>query len=114
VFEPRRYLTWFFVAELPEGQETRDVSTESVEAGWTPVREALAAADERRMLVLPPQYFTFLELLEHAGPDEVLAAAEGRELGTVAPEGVVEGEEAFLALPAPLVALAERHGRGSR
>ena len=29
VFEPRRYRTWFFVAALPEGQRTRDVSTES-------------------------------------------------------------------------------------
>ena len=29
VFEPRRYRTWFFVARLPEGQVTRDVSTES-------------------------------------------------------------------------------------
>ena len=29
VFEPRRYRTWFFVADLPEGQRTRDVSTES-------------------------------------------------------------------------------------
>ncbi len=29
VFEPRRYRTWFFVAAMPEGQRTRDVSTES-------------------------------------------------------------------------------------
>ena len=29
VFEPKRYRTWFFVALLPEGQVTRDVSTES-------------------------------------------------------------------------------------
>ena len=27
VFEPKRYRTWFFVAALPEGQRTRDVST---------------------------------------------------------------------------------------
>ena len=31
VFEPKRYRTWFFVAALPEGQRTRDVSTESSE-----------------------------------------------------------------------------------
>ena len=29
VFEPKRYRTWFFVALLPEGQRTRDVSSES-------------------------------------------------------------------------------------
>ena len=31
VFEPKRYRTWFFVALLPEGQRTRDVSSESSE-----------------------------------------------------------------------------------
>ena len=34
IFEPRRYRTWFFVAELPEGQRTRDVSTESSSVTW--------------------------------------------------------------------------------
>ena len=36
VFEPRRYRTWFFVAALPEGQRTRDVSTESSAVAWLP------------------------------------------------------------------------------
>ena len=38
VFEPKRYRTWFFVALLPEGQRTRDVSTESSEVTWLPGR----------------------------------------------------------------------------
>ena len=37
VFEPRRYRTWFFAAVLPEGQRTRDVSTESYQVTWLPV-----------------------------------------------------------------------------
>ena len=48
VFEPRRYRTWFFVADLPEGQRTRDVSSESDRVAWLPVAEALAAVDARR------------------------------------------------------------------
>ena len=36
VFEPKRYRTWFFVALLPEGQRTRDVSSESSEVAWLP------------------------------------------------------------------------------
>ena len=36
VFEPRRYRTWFFVASLPEGQRTRDVSSESASVAWLP------------------------------------------------------------------------------
>ena len=45
VFEPRRYRTWFFVADLPEGQRTRDVSTESDQVTWLP---AMKAVERRR------------------------------------------------------------------
>lgn len=108
VFEPRRYLTWFFVAELPPGQETRDVSTESVDVSWTSVRDAITAADEEQMLVLPPQYFTFLELFEHPTPHDALTAASTRDLGCVEPTGAVDGQSAYLELPGHLVELAAR------
>ena len=48
VFEPRRYRTWFFVALLPEGQVTRDVSTESSSVTWLPGDAAVAAVDGGR------------------------------------------------------------------
>jgi 8-oxo-dGTP pyrophosphatase MutT (NUDIX family) len=110
VFEPRRYMTWFFVAELPPGQETRDVSTESVEVTWLSVRDAITAANEQEMLVLPPQYCTFLELFDCTTPAAVLDEATRRDLTTVEPAGIVEGDAAFLELPAHLVALAESVG----
>ena len=57
VFEPRRYRTWFFVADLPEGQRTRDVSTESdqvdLAAGDAGGR---ATSSEEQMFMLPPTY----------------------------------------------------------
>lgn len=108
VFEPRRYLTWFFVAELPPGQETRDVSTESVEVTWLSVRDAITAADEQQMLVLPPQYCTFLELFDHATPREAIAAAAERDLACVEPTGSVDGDRAYLELPGHLVELADQ------
>ena len=40
-FEPRRYDTWFFVAALPEGQRTRNASTEADRTVW--IRPADAA-----------------------------------------------------------------------
>ncbi len=110
VFEPRRYMTWFFVAELPPGQETRDVSTESYEVTWLSVRDAITAANEQEMLVLPPQYCTFLELFDCTTPAAVLDAAGARDLTTVEPAGVVDGDAAFLELPAHLVELAEKVG----
>src|SRR6185369_8122118 len=50
VFEPRRFNARFFVAELPAGQVTRDVSTESDEVVWLPIRDAIRAVDAHEML----------------------------------------------------------------
>ena len=47
VFEPRRYRTWFFVARLPEGQVTRDVSTESSAVTWTAAMDAVEQVEQR-------------------------------------------------------------------
>ncbi len=48
IFEPKRYSTWFFVAALPEGQRTRDVSSESSSVTWLPARVAADAGGRRR------------------------------------------------------------------
>jgi 8-oxo-dGTP pyrophosphatase MutT (NUDIX family) len=108
VFEPRRYRTWFFVAELPPGQETRDVSTESVDATWMAVREAITAADEQQMLVLPPQYCTFLELYDCPTSADAVTAAADRDLTCVEPVGKVEGDTAYLELPVHVAELSDR------
>ena len=47
-FEPRRFDTRFFVAELPAGQVTRDVSTESDGSGWLRSADAISSVDEAR------------------------------------------------------------------
>ena len=75
VFEPRRYDTRFFVAELPEGQVTRDVSTESDEVVWMPVRDVVDAVDAGRLAMLPPTYATCLELYDFTDPRQALASA---------------------------------------
>lgn len=74
-FEPKRYLTWFFVATLPEGQVTRDVSTESDQVEWFPVREAIKLADAKQMMLLPPTYATMCELYDACSAEEALAHA---------------------------------------
>jgi 8-oxo-dGTP pyrophosphatase MutT (NUDIX family) len=107
VFEPRRFNARFFVAELPAGQVTRDVSTESEEVVWLPVREAIRAVDEHRMLMLPPTYCTCLELYDFTTPTEVLAAADGRDLVSVEPRAVVDDAGAYLSIPERLVRLGE-------
>jgi 8-oxo-dGTP pyrophosphatase MutT (NUDIX family) len=111
VFEPKRYRTWFFVARLPEGQLTRDVSTESSEVTWLPARDAAAGADAGEVMMLPPTYLTCLEIGEYAAPDDVLAAADGRSVEMFTPSVEVLGEGFTLSMPdrlRPLVAERRR------
>jgi 8-oxo-dGTP pyrophosphatase MutT (NUDIX family) len=107
VFEPRRYDTRFFVAELPAGQVTRDVSTESDHVVWLPVRDAIGAVDDGDMLMLPPTYCTCLEVYDYAHPADVLAAAAHRDLAVVEPQAVVGEDGVHLSIPERLVRLGE-------
>jgi 8-oxo-dGTP pyrophosphatase MutT (NUDIX family) len=109
VFEPRRYRTWFFVADLPEGQRTRDVSTESDQVTWLPAMEAVAEVDAEQLLMLPPTYLTCLEVGQHADPEAVLDAARGRVVEMFMPE---IDEDDTLSIPAPLQALLESRSAG--
>ena len=103
--EPRRYDTRFFVAELPDGQATRDVSTESDEVLWLAVRDVLDAVDAGRLAMLPPTYVTCLELVPFRTPAEALAAAEGRDRSTVEPSLVAAADGTRVDLPARVAAL---------
>lgn len=109
-FEPRRYRTWFFVAALPEGQLTRDVSTESSSVRWTPALEACAGVERGELMMLPPTYLTCLEVGQHAGPGEVLAAARGRSVEMFMPRLAEQDGEWTLSMPEHLRTLLESRG----
>jgi 8-oxo-dGTP pyrophosphatase MutT (NUDIX family) len=112
VFEPRRYRTWFFVATLPAGQLTRDVSTESSSVTWMGALDAASAVDAGQLLMLPPTYLTCLEVGLHSSPREVLAAAAGRppvEVFMPEVEGSGDpGSPASLSIPERLRTLVEQ------
>jgi 8-oxo-dGTP pyrophosphatase MutT (NUDIX family) len=107
VFEPRRFRTWFFVAALPPGQLTRDVSTESSSVTWLSARGACDAVDAGELGMLPPTYFTCLEIAQHDSPADVLAAAPRRTVEMFTPTVEGDGAEATLSMPARMVALVE-------
>ncbi|MFN8195459.1 MAG: NUDIX hydrolase [Nocardioidaceae bacterium] len=114
VFEPRRYRTWFFVAELPPGQVTRDVSSEASHVAWLPASAAVAAADADEMLMLPPTYLTCLELGGFADPDAAVVASRGRSVEMFMPEVVeVEGPDGApfttLSMPARYEPILDAH-----
>lgn len=98
-FEPRRYRTWFFVAALPEGQLTRDVSSESSAVAWLPLPEALARAEAGEVLMMPPTLLTCLDVARHGSPAEVLTEAARRTVAMFMPEVVIVDGESMLSVP---------------
>lgn len=97
VFEPRRYRTWFFVAVLPHGQVTRDISSESSAVEWRTARSAADMALAGEVIMLPPTFQNLLDVAQHATPDDVLADAAGRRVEMFMPE-VTETDEGDFTL----------------
>jgi 8-oxo-dGTP pyrophosphatase MutT (NUDIX family) len=92
-FEARRYDTWFFVAALPEGQRTRNASTEADRTVWIRPEEAAAGYDKGELLMMPPTIATLRQLLPYATGAEALAAAPARDMTPViAGARLVDGE----------------------
>ena len=91
---PRRYRTWFFLAEVPPGQVARDVSTESEGAGWWSVRRALSSTHRGDLVLWPPQYATCAHLFDAATPTEAMALAHDRaESGEFPPARFTDDDE---------------------
>ena len=89
-FEPRRYRTWFFVARLPEGQEPRELSTESTSVHWTTAAAALARVEAGEWRMFPPTHLTMRRLRTFGSVAEVLDVARSASVEMHTPR--VEGD----------------------
>ncbi|MER5531712.1 NUDIX hydrolase [Streptomyces sp. NPDC002677] len=98
-FETRRYDTWFFVAALPEGQRTRNASTEADRTVWIRPAEAAAGYDKGELLMMPPTIATLRQLTSYATAAETLTAAPARDMTPVLARARLEGGEIVLAWP---------------
>jgi 8-oxo-dGTP pyrophosphatase MutT (NUDIX family) len=98
-FEPRRYDTWFFVAALPEGQRTRNVSEEADRTVWTTPVDAATSYDKGELLMMPPTIATLRQLTPYATAAEALAAAPGRDMTPVLARARLEDDEIVLSWP---------------
>ncbi|MGW4319212.1 NUDIX hydrolase [Streptomyces sp. NPDC004684] len=98
-FEPRRYDTWFFVAALPEGQRTRNASTEADRTVWIRPEDAAAGYDRGELVMMPPTIATLRQLIPYTSPAEALAAAPDRDLTPVLARARLENGEVVLSWP---------------
>jgi 8-oxo-dGTP pyrophosphatase MutT (NUDIX family) len=98
-FESRRYDTWFFVAALPEGQRTRNASTEADRTVWIRPQEAAESYDKGELLMMPPTIATLRQLAPCATAAEALAAASARDMTPVIARARLEDGEIVLSWP---------------
>ncbi|WAU78884.1 NUDIX domain-containing protein [Streptomyces sp. Qhu-G9] len=98
-FEPRRYDTWFFVAALPQGQRTRNASTEADRTVWIRPADAMDGYDKGDLLMMPPTVATLRQLGAYASAAEALAAAPGRDMTPVLAQARLEDGELVLSWP---------------
>ncbi|MFB4423506.1 NUDIX hydrolase [Streptomyces sp. QL37] len=98
-FEPRRYDTWFFVAALPEGQRTRNASTEADRTVWIRPGDAADGYDKGELLMMPPTVATLRALRPYGTAAEALEAADSQNLAPVLAEARMEGDELVLTWP---------------
>lgn len=71
---PKRFATWFFLAEGPSGVVTVD-GAEIHEHAWTTPSEALARRDRREIELAPPTWVTLHRLASHRSAAEAIAGA---------------------------------------
>jgi len=107
VFEPRRYRTWFFLAALPQGQVTRDVSSEAASVTWIPAAGAVEAVEAGELVMMPPTYLTCLDVAQHATTADACEDAAGRTVEMFTPSVVASGQEFVLSTPPRYEALLE-------
>lgn len=81
-FEPRRFDTYFFVALLPEGQRTRDVSGEADHTLWARPADALARAEAGELTMLPPTLVNLAQVAAGGDLAGVARAAATRDAST--------------------------------
>lgn len=88
---PRRYRTWTFITSLPEGQEARELSTESTKVEWTTAAAALDRADAGEMRLMTPAYSCLLALSTYETIEDALRWAGSASVTMFTPLADAEG-----------------------
>jgi len=114
IFEPRRFRTWSFVALPPEGQVTRDISSESSAVEWRTTRSAVHEALAGTVTMMPPTFQNCLDVSQHATPEEALADCAHRRIEMFMPEVAPDADGEFALTQHPQWdELMQRSGLGS-
>jgi 8-oxo-dGTP pyrophosphatase MutT (NUDIX family) len=98
-FSPRRFDTWFYVAEAPEDQLALCDGHETVDAEWIEPARALDLGERGERTVIFPTRMNLKLLAEAASAEDAVLRAQARALVTVEPKVAERNGERFLVLP---------------
>lgn len=99
VGSPRRYDTWFFVADAPAGHAYLHDDVETVESFWIRPADAIAAADRGEMQLIVPTRRNLEALSRFRRRADLLGHAEQTSAARVGSRVVPDGDGARIALP---------------
>jgi 8-oxo-dGTP pyrophosphatase MutT (NUDIX family) len=100
---PRRYDTWFFVAEAPEGHAYLHDDTETVASVWVRPADALAQAKRAEIDLIFPTIRSLVTMSEFASADAFVDAVRSATAGPE-PRFVADHNGARVLLPGEEVA----------
>jgi 8-oxo-dGTP pyrophosphatase MutT (NUDIX family) len=96
---PKRFDTWFFIADAPEDQLALCDGWETVDAEWIAPGEALRLATLGERTIIFPTRMNLQLLAEAQGAADAVGRAVGRRLVTVEPKVKDTPEGRVLAIP---------------
>ena len=96
VFMPKRFDTYFYVAEAPTGQLGRHDGSESVDSVWV---NPLEAIEDKRWTIIFPTKMNLIKLGKAKTAAEAIATARATPVVTVEPKAVKRDDGQFLTIP---------------
>ena len=97
---PKRFDTWFYIADAPADQVAACDGREAVDACWITPEDALTDAQEGRRKIIFPTRLNVEMLAQSATVAQALAASKSRRIVTVEPVIVREAGGSVLTIPA--------------
>jgi 8-oxo-dGTP pyrophosphatase MutT (NUDIX family) len=97
--EPKRYDTWFYLAEIGSGEVARHDDIETVEHIWSTARVLLERYERGEIKLPPPTLRTLEEIRPHASIQACMAFAKRRPILPIMPKIIESGGEALIVLP---------------
>jgi 8-oxo-dGTP pyrophosphatase MutT (NUDIX family) len=95
--EPRRFDARFFAAALPPGQQAAGHAAESDQTSWLRPAEALSAARDGEISLLPPTATTLAEFAAATGIEDILTRE--RSITPIQPTLISDNGHAWLEVP---------------